>query len=87
MAATDDGVEHHAVADGKVRHLAADRLDLADRFMADDARIARERIVPAIDVYVGAANPGSRDAHQDFVRVPARAARPASTTDGSVPEY
>jgi hypothetical protein len=52
MAAADDGVEHHAVADGKVRHLGADRLDLAYRFMPDDARIARERIFPAIDVYV-----------------------------------
>ena len=62
VAAGDVERDHHAIALGDVGDLGADLLDDAHRLVAEDVALAHERAEDLVEVQVGAADAGRRDA-------------------------
>ena len=68
-AAGDVERDHHAIALGDVGDLGADLLDDAHRLVAEDVALAHERAEDLVEVQVGAADAGRRDADDRVGRV------------------
>ena len=68
-AAGDVERDHHAIALGDVGDLGADLLDDAHRLVAEDVALAHERAEDLVEVEVGAADAGRRDADDRVGRV------------------
>jgi hypothetical protein len=65
--ARQDGIDGHAIADGKAAHVWSHFLDHAAEFVTQDRRKSHTAVkFSTIDVQVGAADAGGAGLHQDF---------------------
>ncbi len=69
LPARDGERDHHAVALLHAQHGGPHLLDDAHEFVAEDVAVLHHRDLAAVDVQVGTADGGCRDAQDDVVRV------------------
>ncbi len=69
VPAGDGEGNHHAVADGELRHLGADRHDFSHGLVAEDVAAIQERSQQLVQVKIGAADRRGRDADDGIRRL------------------
>ena len=68
MTTANHRVNAHPLADLPVRHPIANGVDNAVEFMANNAGIFSKRIMPAVDMAIGTANPRQLNLYPHFSR-------------------